>query len=62
MLQILALYLTFEDAKNICVLLELIWGFEGHWRILSGVWHHDLDLGMVIGLWYTHVPNLGSLP
>ena len=25
------------------------------------VWHFDLDLNMVTCLWYTHVPNSGSL-
>ena len=39
MIQILALYLDFEYAKNI-----LIWGVGGCWRFLTGVWHLDLDL------------------
>ena len=50
MIQILALYLDFEGAKNIHVLKVLIWGFGGRWRILTGVWHLDLDLDMVTGL------------
>ena len=37
--QILAPYLDFEGAKNIHVLLVLILGFEGCWRLLIGVWH-----------------------
>ena len=47
MIQILALYFDFEDAKNIHVLLLLIYGFGGHGRFLTGVWHLDLDLDMV---------------
>ena len=31
------------------------------WRFLTGVWHLDLDLDMVTGLWYTHDLNFGSL-
>ena len=61
MIQILALYLDFEGAKHIHVLEVLIWGFGGHWRFLTGVWHPDIDLDMVTGLWYTHIPNFGSL-
>ena len=61
MLQILALYLDFGGAKNIHVLKVLIWGLGGRWRFLTGVWHQDLDLYMVTGLWYTHDPNFGSL-
>ena len=48
--QVLALYFDFEGAKNIHVLQVLIWGFGGHWRFLTVVWHLDLDLDMVIGL------------
>ena len=58
---ILALYIDFEGAKNIHVLYVIIWGFGGCWRFLTGVWHLDLDLDMVTGLWYTHIPNFGSL-
>ena len=43
MIQILALYLDFEGAKNIHVLNVLIWGFGGPWMFLTGVWQHDLD-------------------
>ena len=50
MIQILALYLDFEDEKNFHVLEVLILGFEGHWRFLTGVLHLDLDLYMVNGL------------
>merc|ERR1711954_347954 len=58
---ILALYLDFEGAKNIYVLKVLIWGFGGHWRFLTGIWHLDIDLDMVIGLLYTYDPNFGSI-
>ena len=61
MIQILALYLDFEGAKNIHVLLVIIWGFGGCWRFLTGVWHPDLDFDMVTGLLYTHDPNFGPL-
>ena len=47
MIQILGLYLDFEDAKNICDLSVLIWGFEGHLRFVTGIWNLDLDLDMV---------------
>ena len=39
----------------------LTWGFGGCWRFLIGVWHLDLDLDMVNGLWYTHDSNFDSL-
>ena len=61
MIQILALYLDFEGAKNIYVLKVLIWGFGGCWRFLTGVWHPAINLDVVTGLWYTHVLNLGSI-
>ena len=35
--------------------------FRGCWKFLTGVWHLDLDLDMVTGLWYTHDPNFGSI-
>ena len=47
MIQILALYLDFEGAKNIHVLLVLIWGSGGGWTSLTGVWHLHLDIDMV---------------
>ena len=50
MIQIWALYLDFEGAKNIHVLNVLIWDFGGCWRVLPGVWHIDLDLDIVTGL------------
>merc|ERR1712112_265361 len=59
--QILALYLDFEGAKNIHVLYVLIWDFGRCWRFLTGVWHPDIDLDMVTGLWYTNIPNFGCL-
>ena len=61
MFWIVALYLDLEGAKNIHVLKVLIWGFGGCWRFLTRVWHFDLDLDMITGLWYTHDPNSGSL-
>ena len=50
MIQILALNLNFEGAKNIHVLHVLILGCGGRWRFLAGVWHLDFYLDMVIGL------------
>ena len=44
MIQILALYLDVEGAKNIHVLQVIIWGFGGRWRFLTGVWYFDLVL------------------
>ena len=61
MFQILALYLYFDGAKNIHVLLVLIRGFGGQWRFLTGDWYLGLDLDMVTGLSYTHDSNFGSL-
>ena len=60
--QILALNLDFEGAKNIHVLGVLIWGLGGYWMFLTLIWHLDLDLDMVTGLWYNHIQNFGSLP
>ena len=53
MFQMLVLYLDSEGAKNIHVLQVIIWGFGGCWRLLTGVWHLNLDLDMVTGLWYS---------
>ena len=61
MIQILACYLYFEGAKNIHVLEVIIWGFGGWWRFLTELWHIDVNLDLVTGLWYTHDPNFGSL-
>ena len=61
MFQILALYLDFEGAKNIHVLLDPDLGFRWCWRLLIGVWHLDFELDMVNEFWYTQVPNCGSL-
>ena len=58
---ILALYHDFEGTKNIHFLKVEIFGFGGNWWFLTKVWHLDLGLNMVDGLWYTHVPNFGSL-
>ena len=57
----LALLIDFKGAKNIHVLQVLIWGFGGHWRFMTGVWHPDIDLDMVTGLWYTRDLSFGSL-
>ena len=59
--QILALYLDFEDAKNIHVRQVLIWGFRGHWRFLIRVLHANIDLDMVTGLWFTCILDFGFL-
>ena len=59
MIQILALHLDFEGAKNIHVLKVLICGFGGRWMFPTAVWHLDFDLDMVVGLWYTHDPCFG---
>ena len=61
MVQILNLCLDFKGEKNIHVLQVLILGCGGGWRFLICSWHLDLDLDMVTGLWYIHIPNLGSL-
>ena len=59
--QIWALDHEFEGLKNIHVLQVLIWGFGERWRFLTGIWHPDIDLDIVTGLWYNHIPNFGSL-
>ena len=61
MFKIVVLYLDTEGEKNSHVLSVLIWGFGGHWRFLTGVWHFDLDLDVVTGLWYTHIMTFGPL-
>ena len=60
MIHILALYLDFENAKNIHVLIVLILAFGGGWRFLAGVWPLDLDLDMVSGLCYSSDLNFSS--
>ena len=57
MYQNLALYLHFEDTKNMHVHKVLIWGFGGYWRFLTGVWQLDLYLDTVSGLWCTDSQN-----
>ena len=52
--------LRIQGAKTICAPEVLIWGFEGYWRFLTGVLHLALDLDMVTGFWFAHVPNFGS--
>ena len=44
MFRIMALFLDFEDAKNIHVLYVEILGFKGCWRFMPWVWDLDLDL------------------
>ena len=61
MIHILALYLDFKGENDIHVIKILIWGYGGHWRYKTLVWHLDLDLDMVTGLWYTPDLNFGSL-
>ena len=46
---------------QIHVLKVLIWCFGGPWRFLTGAWHPDIDLDTVTGLWFSHIPILGSL-
>ena len=36
-------------------------GFGGHWRFLTWICYLDFDFDMGTGVWYTHVPNFGSL-
>ena len=59
--QNLSLYLDFDGAEDFHVLYFLIWGFQGCWRSLTGVWPLDIDVDMVTGLCYTHIPHLSSL-
>ena len=54
------LRLDFEGAKNIHVLQVFIQGFGGRWKFPTRVWLLHIDLDMVTGLLYTHVPNFGS--
>ena len=61
MIQILALYLNFEGAKNTHIPKVFIWVFGGCWRFLTRVWHLYIDLDMVTGLLYTHDSNFGTL-
>ena len=61
MIQILALYLDFECAKNIPVLWVLLSGLRGRWRFLTGFWDLDYHFDMATDLWYTLAPNFGSL-
>ena len=61
LIQILALYLNFEGAKNIHVLKILMRGFGGCWRFLTWVWYLGHHFDMVTSLWYTHDPKFGSL-
>ena len=54
----MVLSLDFEGAKNITILLDLVWGFGECWMFLTGAWHLDHDLDIVNGLLYTHGPSL----
>ena len=47
MIQILAYYLAFKGSNNIHVHWVLIWGYSGGWRVLTGVWHLDLEFNML---------------
>ena len=47
--------------QKVYVLWVQIWGLGGCWSFLTEVWHLDLDMDKVTGLWNTHVPNFGSL-
>ena len=57
----MALHFGFEGTKNIHVLQVLILGFGERWRFLTWVWHLDLDLERVSGVYYTYALNFGSL-
>ena len=59
-IQILALYLDFDCAKNIHVLWFLIWCFWGCRRFVTGVWPFYLDLDIITGVWYNYVLIFGS--
>ena len=48
------------DKEHLCPLSTDL-GIWGGWRFMTEVWHLDLDLDMVTGLWYTHGLNFGSL-
>ena len=61
MIQSWHFYFDFEGAKKLHVLQVLILDFGGCWRFLTGVWDHVPDLDMVTYLWWTYVPNFGSL-
>ena len=56
---ILALSWFWKWKEHPCPLSPEVFG--GYLRFLTGVWHLDLDLDMVTGLWYTNNPNVGSL-
>ena len=51
--QFLTFYLDCEGTNNIYVLYVPILGFGGHWKLLNRVWHLDMHLDVVTGLWYT---------
>ena len=57
----MALSPDFEGVNKTNVIQVLILGFGGCWRLLTGVWHLDLDLDMVTGNWYTPGLDFGSL-
>ena len=50
-------------SKNLVSNLDgnLTLGLAGCRMFLTGVWHFDLDLDMVTGLWYIYHPNIGFL-
>ena len=45
----MSVYIGFESTKNIHV---LIWGFEGHWRFPTGVWHLNFEGAKKIYVFY----------
>ena len=52
---------SFKIMDDICNFKVKIWRFGGSWKFLTGVWHPYIDMDIVSGLWYTHIPNFGSL-
>ena len=58
MFWIVALYCDLEGTINIHV---KSWGFGGHWRFLTEIFHPDIDWHMVTGMWFTQIPNFVSL-
>ena len=61
MLQIVDVYLDFEDVQNIHVLWVLTLGLQGCWRFQTGVMDLYFNLYLLTGLWYTYNPNIGSV-
>ena len=53
--------MVWRSKEHPCPLSPPIFGIGGCWKFFTGVWHLDLDLDMVTGPWYTHVPNFCCL-